>query len=70
MKNSDGCIGNDLIIDGKRYKRIKVSLPICPDCGAKYDFYHHFGCDQEICPCCGKQLILCGCEDIGIEITE
>jgi hypothetical protein len=24
--------------------------------------YHHPGCDMEICPRCGNQLITCDCE--------
>lgn len=32
------------------------------DCGAKMGQYHHVGCDCEICPVCGGQLIGCDCE--------
>lgn len=70
MENTTGCVGNDLVIDGKHFKRITVAQKQCPDCGALNGFFHHFGCDQEICPCCGRQLLLCSCEDIGIEIIE
>ena len=33
----------------------------CSDCGAMYGNYHHPGCDNEICPKCGRQAATCGC---------
>jgi hypothetical protein len=33
----------------------------CGDCGAKTGFYHHPGCDIEICPRCKDQFIGCDC---------
>jgi len=33
----------------------------CHDCGVKIGHYHHPGCDMEICPRCGEQLISCDC---------
>jgi hypothetical protein len=33
----------------------------CHDCNAKPGFYHHPGCDMEICPICKGQLITCDC---------
>jgi hypothetical protein len=35
----------------------------CHDCNVKPGGYHHPGCDMEICPKCGGQLISCGCPD-------
>ncbi len=70
MNTADGCIGEKLLIYGKHYQRIKVVQEVCPDCGAKRNNIHHFGCDMEICPKCGSQLLMCNCEDVGIEITE
>lgn len=70
---SKGCIGVDLYsFNGKtKYSRIKVGDPgdffegdpnaICGDCGASYGYYHHVGCDCEICPKCGGQLLSCDC---------
>ncbi len=57
--------------DGKNYERIKYScqnehsdgiLPYCGDCSAVDGEYHGFGCDFEICPKCGNQLISCECD--------
>lgn len=33
----------------------------CPSCNTPVDGYHHFGCDFEECPNCGRQLLSCGC---------
>jgi len=41
---------------------------ICHDCGVKEGQYHEPGCDCEICPICGGQLISCNCcyEKLGL----
>lgn len=59
-------------ISETKYSRIKVGDPgdfyegdtdvVCGDCGAAYGYYHHVGCDCEICPKCGGQLLSCDCE--------
>jgi hypothetical protein len=33
----------------------------CHDCNAAPGSFHHFGCDMEICPRCGRQAISCDC---------
>ena len=33
----------------------------CHDCGVPYGYIHHIGCDCEMCPKCGDQLISCEC---------
>ncbi|MFX0099827.1 MAG: hypothetical protein ACFFCS_09600 [Candidatus Hodarchaeota archaeon] len=34
---------------------------LCHDCGRKEGEIHEYGCDMEICPFCGLQIITCGC---------
>ena len=77
MDTSDGCQINNLIIAGRRYKRIPFGhtedlMTIgnecrCRDCNAKEGYYHHWGCDAERCPACGLQLFSCECDDIGTD---
>lgn len=43
---------------GKMTKKWK-SWP-CPECGVEEGQLHQLGCDMEVCPICGNQLI--GCE--------
>jgi hypothetical protein len=59
-----------IFIDDKPYKRIKYGDEDddwdsgnhkCGDCGTKEGEYHHIGCDIEVCPKCGFQLITCDC---------
>ena len=68
-----GCTLSVFIHEGKEYERFKVGGEgdffegadvdsTCGDCGSKYGYYHHYGCDCEHCPICGGQLITCGCE--------
>lgn len=42
----------------------------CHDCGVTPGGFHHPGCDMEICPKCGGQLISCGCLDEQEEETD
>ena len=52
-------------LNGKVYARVpfKPENPdyLCIDCNAANGEVHELGCDDEICPCCGEQLIRCGC---------
>ena len=65
------CTFDGFVIEGRVFDRIfygaeplsigtPPSLP-CHDCGVRVGGYHHFGCDWEICPRCGGQLLSCGC---------
>ena len=73
MTPQNGCTLSLLIINGKRYERIKTGsvedyIPgingnkVCHDCNAGVDQYHHLGCDSERCPLCNSQLFLCSCK--------
>jgi len=44
-----------------------MKLDKCGDCGVEEGNLHRFGCDMEICPLCGDQLISCPCayEKVG-----
>lgn len=44
----------------------------CHDCGVAEGQIHKYGCDMEVCPFCGKQLITCGCfyTILNLDISE
>ncbi len=56
-----GCVKHWYLIDGKEYEAIKNgddgNKGTCHDCNARQGEYHHPGCDMEICPVCGEQII-------------
>lgn len=43
----------------------------CHDCGVPEGAIHEYGCDMEICPFCGHQLLSCDCcyEFLAIDVS-
>ena len=77
MVRSRGCGVTRVHIAGKIYDRIRVGAPgdfdegspadtRCHDCYALFGYVHHWGCDAERCPACGRQLLSCDCEDVFV----
>ena len=75
------CAGNTFVEfpDGTKMDSVKYDLDIseseranhrCHDCGIAIGGYHHPGCDMEVCPKCGGQLISCGCLDNAITFDD
>lgn len=78
MLKAKGCGVSKIHAGGKVFRRIPVgghgdfyenenAQTRCSDCGARFGAYHHWGCDCERCPVCGRQLISCDCEDVFAE---
>lgn len=64
---SDGCRVAVIYIENEKYTRIPFfgnAGERCHDCNALSGHYHHWGCDAEVCPMCGGQLIGCECEEV------
>ena len=65
--NSKGCRASIILATGRKYKRVPFygdRGERCHDCNALSGHFHHWGCDDEICPVCGGQLISCDCEGV------
>ena len=64
-----GCKTRTITYKNKSYKRIKVGdtgdkyegkeKAICKSCNAHFGRWHHYGCEIEVCPVCGKQFSIC-----------
>ena len=74
MLTADGCLVGTVFCNGLAYPRMRYGEEgwgepgeRCPDCRAKYGFFHHWGCDVECCPACGGQIPGCDCEDVYVE---
>ncbi len=77
MLTAYGCSCKSVNINGKRITRIRVGSDgdflkdsprycRCHDCNAMTGFFHHWGCDAERCPNCGRQIITCSCDAIPL----
>ena len=78
------CTLGTVFVNGKKYERIRIGSQRdihsgmktgtrCGECGAERGTYHHWGCDQELCPACGFQLRSCFCKDVhivGVKIAK
>lgn len=66
MHTADSCTRTQLTLDGVVYERSRAHFDEpsgrCLDCGIKHGEVHHLGCDVELCPKCGLQLIGCDCK--------
>lgn len=66
--NSNSCIKLALQLNGHDHEPIPwgkgkgESGDKCPGCGVAQQGYHHPGCERELCPCCGRSIITCHCE--------
>ena len=70
---ADGCGVAVVYIDRERYSRIPFygeKGERCSDCNALSGHYHHWGCDVEICPSCGGQMVSCDCLDIECPVMK
>ena len=73
MLRANGCEIAFVFCNEKKYLRETVEeyqaddKGRCYDCGAKVGFFHHWGCDQERCPRCGRQLLSCNCQNVYIQ---
>lgn len=76
MLDACGCVGSEISANGNEFPRIRVGGlgdfegepegTRCGDCGAMVGYQHHWGCDCERCPSCGRQLISCDCESVKL----
>lgn len=58
------CLTVPMVIERQPYNRRrypKAARARCYDCGVEPGGVHHFGCDEERCPRCRHQLIMCEC---------
>lgn len=77
LSSAKGCGVHTVRVGGKVFNGVRMGDPgdfyegeskatRCHDCNALYAHCHHWGCDAERCPVCGRQLISCECRDVTI----
>lgn len=65
-----GCRTRTFTYQGQKHKRIQVggsgdiyekkTDSVCQSCSTHSGRWHHWGCELEVCPICGKALVTCG----------
>jgi hypothetical protein len=65
MTTAPSCDVTHASIGGELLERVPYLGPgeRCHDCNVLVGGYHHGGCDMEVCPRCGDQMIGCDCLD-------
>ena len=59
-------------IDGSKAQAVPYTADTgtCGDCGVPGGSVHHAHCDEELCPCCGGQWLVCeacGCDRAALD---
>ncbi len=78
MTTAESCTVGTLTLGLTVYERApfgsepgwKTSRSRCSDCGVAQGGHHHLGCDIARCPCCGWQLLSCGCRFTEYGVDE
>lgn len=73
MSPGTPCTYTRVQIGGSWYDRDTqgFGMTICGDCNSPLGSPHHWGCDNERCPKCGRQFIGCDCfaDDEQIKVS-